>query len=72
MWFDDFYHPESEKFAVSFTPTQLDALKTFHSVFEAQSNELSEDFSSWKAETSWMLVSKAATEALNVFPHAES
>jgi hypothetical protein len=69
MWFDDLYAPGTTQFDASFTAQQLNTLKAFHTVFEAESDGLSEDARSWRTDKGWLRVSSAAKEALGAFPN---
>jgi len=85
LWFDDLYVPGMSKdvpesgredsevdrsFESCFSPTELEALSSFHSFYAARVDELSDDPGTWRDDPAWQQVSAAAASALDTLEPA--
>jgi hypothetical protein len=80
MWFEDLYFPGQEcpidyasdiwergqtEWRGCFTTGELAIIECFHSIFSAEVDTLSTDWSTWRSDQGWNRVSEAARAALN-------
>lgn len=71
-WFDDLYHPKAPGFAASFREAELQALSSFHQVFESLVDSLPKTggLQAFWDTPAWDQIGTAAAQALQAFEGA--
>lgn len=63
MWFDDQYHPDNEIFVLSYSNTELIALKKFNDYYDSISNNIPKDnINTLLADKNWIELILLANE----------
>jgi hypothetical protein len=66
LWFDDFFHPDSDLAQRAFRPNELDILRSFSVIWEREDTVLGQNDRSIEellANANWCSVIEAATQA---------
>jgi hypothetical protein len=66
MWFDDLYHPDTDQFRATFQPIERKALAEFHDRYRSVVDHLPRSLENLHSSAEWLLVVKAAQQALAV------